>query len=139
VNVQPNINLKTASLQEIFDYGLAHVRKQRQKCVDKSGHCRMRGIDGTMCVVGSMIDDELAKRADDGNIGSCPDENESLWREVIGDDHAKYVLLHDMQQAHDQADTAYDDPDFMQGFERRMRGIPCKFPAMGLVYTPEAA
>jgi hypothetical protein len=58
----PTINLKKSSLQRIFEFGLKHVRAQGKPSMLRFT-CAMRGEDDTMCVVGSMINDELARRA----------------------------------------------------------------------------
>jgi hypothetical protein len=119
----PTINLKKSSLQRIFEFGLKHVRAQGVPST-YGATCKMRGPDGTKCVVGSMINDELARRCDldmehDEKVPSEPDQDVSEWRALIGKNEKKYGLLSAMQTAHDVA--AHND--FLPEFERRMESV----------------
>lgn len=52
-------NLHTKSLQEVFDYIVAHMFTQNERSLlpDGSG-CAYRGSDGRMCAVGCLITDD---------------------------------------------------------------------------------
>jgi hypothetical protein len=132
---KPTINLKKASLQRIFEFGLRHGRKQGKQCVNSEGVCKMRGPNGMACIVGSMIDDELARRCDDGesddHVVSSPDVKYAPWVEVIGKGRLaerKAELLCSMQSAHDDAYC-----DFSSEFEDRMATVANDY---GLIYKP---
>jgi hypothetical protein len=130
-----SINLKKASLQRIFEYGLKHGRQQGERSM-REGNCAMRGEDGLMCVVGAMIDDELANTCDEWVLGdssykayvpSAPTISNSRWALLLGKNERKADLLCEMQRAHDLADR-----DFPVEFENNMRGVAARF---GLRYA----
>jgi hypothetical protein len=127
---KPTINLKKASLQRIFEFGLRHGRKQGKRCVTEAGACAMRGLNGTACIVGSMIDDELASLCDNACIGAGPSTDTPEWAELIGKGRKaeqKAYLLREMQHAHDSASDSF----FLGDFERSMLKVASDF---GLTY-----
>jgi hypothetical protein len=132
----PTINLKKSSLQRIFEFGLKHVRAQGKPAMAR-GSCAMRGEEGTMCVVGSMISDELARRCDlamesPEKVLSSPAKIVPEWFALIGKNPQKYTLLADMQNAHDGAEA----DDFLADFESRMQKVAGNF---GLTYKAPGA
>jgi hypothetical protein len=133
------INLKKASLQRIFEFGLRHIRKQgRPSFAADTRTCMMRGPEGTACVVGSMIDDKMAHQCDHGRYLSGPSTDTHEWVEVLGKGRkaeTKAQLLREMQGAHDDAACDYTDDleGFRAYFETRMREVAENFT---LTYKP---
>jgi hypothetical protein len=129
------INLKKSSLQRIYEFGLRHIRKQGAAAYD-GGSCCMRTPGGLSCVVGSMIDDDLAARCDEGDVPSGPVLERDEWRALIGNGRqasVKAELLRSMQRAHDlHADYA----DFLDRFEKQMMACARDF---NLKYAPPGA
>jgi hypothetical protein len=141
VKPQP-FDIKAASLQAIFDFAVAHVRKQGKPsllCDLNGGGCAMRGDGGAMCVVGAMIDDDLAEQCDGtsgGHIPSAPDSSCPEWRERVGDDGNKYTLLGELQRAHDGASSDGLGYAFLASFERSVEQTARRFK---LTYTAPGA
>jgi hypothetical protein len=125
-----SINLKKASLQRIFEFGLRHGREQAGVCLS-NGACRMRGDNGFKCIVGAMIEDRLAAICDDpdSNVPSCPDQDSDEWFALIGKNESKYRLLSALQRAHDRT----VGQDFLPDFEDRMQKVATEF---NLIYKP---
>jgi hypothetical protein len=122
------INLKKASLQRIYEFGLRHGRMQGERSMIGGG-CAMRGDNGLKCVVGAMIDDELARRCDadssaTDHVWSYPVSNVPEWHAIIGKNERKYKLLTAMQKAHD---GATDDDEFLADFNASMANVAREF------------
>jgi hypothetical protein len=118
------------SIQEVFDRVVTHLRTQGKPSKDVTGSCSYRGINGTSCAVGCLIDDEFYDPELEGHslpalhqlvpgyaapnyenqleINACKGVLEalekSLGRPVRG---SLLEMLKELQNAHDN--EAYDD------------------------------
>jgi hypothetical protein len=124
----PTINLKKATLQRIFEFGLRHIRKQGGPSLkvvrDSDGSvasnaCMYRGPEGVKCVVGAMLTDaQLAEIGlVEGNSLAEGTEGHAKMLKFIGSEK-KLGLLRRMQAAHDMHASS---PIFMGLFEDGMR------------------
>jgi hypothetical protein len=119
----PTINLKKSSLQRIFEFGLKHVRAQGKPALYK-GSCAMRGEEGTMCVVGSMINDELAKPCATSQwstatkVLSIAERTVPEWFSLIGKNPQKYTLLAEMQKRTTARPTTTSSPTSRAAWRR---------------------
>lgn len=124
------------TLQQIFDQGLAHIRKQGGPCL-KQGKCAYRDGKGNACIVGGLIADVDYVDWWDENDGltvlalSRSKSGDAALRKAGIDPSRSGVrtLLIDMQDAHDI------DPceEYMPLFEMVMARVAKKH---GLTYTP---
>jgi len=58
----PDIDISTATRQQMFDFMLNHLRNQGMPSVDEDigdSACMYRGDNGLMCAIGCMIPDQL--------------------------------------------------------------------------------
>jgi hypothetical protein len=127
-----SIDLKTASLQEIFDYGLAAIRKQGKRSANIHG-CQYKTEDGLKCIVGHMLTDEQASWAALLRIGGVINTARLyvhrffvpiLETEEIND---KARLLQSMQGAHDIDASTLKEKDYMAAFEKEMEQVASHF------------
>ena len=91
--------------QEIFDKAVGGVIRQGSLAKGENNVCRYRTKDGRACVVGQLIDDDLAHQWDD----RCDPAFLIIWRydpdEIPVELRPHIQLLTDLQQAHDDAST----------------------------------
>ncbi len=110
------------TLQEIFDFGLNHIRTQGALCTDSEGSCVYKNKQGQSCIVGGFIPEELYDPLFDELVGSFQPacryaqgdgeraeiSNQFLnvlrSQKVDVDDELVVNLLAEMQLAHDSAD-----------------------------------
>ena len=87
--------------QQIFDKVVLHLLTQNTQSVTRGGNgCRYRGVNGTMCAVGCLIDDD--------EYDACMEQH-SVQEEPLQDwIQQKYPnvdnitsFLYDLQQVHD--------------------------------------
>lgn len=127
------------SLQEIFDKGLAHIRKQGVPSKRGFG-CLYNGPNGTSCIVGGLMEPEHRRREFDVATSSSvramirSDEAFVNALSMVGldvEDPRVIDLLEELQWCHDKASEGEED-DFMGEFETHMADLAA---ARGLDYT----
>lgn len=133
------------TLQQIFDEGLAHVRKQGGPCrLVLIGRCAYRNGQGQACIVGGLIADADYDPAWDENDGTPAAElaksdegRKALLNAGIDVTQSDVInLLSRMQGAHDIGPDDYIGPDnCMYQFELAMRNVA---KIEGLTYTEPA-
>lgn len=110
------------TLQEIFDFGLNHIRTQGVLCMDDKGNCLYRNAEGQACIVGGFIPEHLydpmfdelvgcfqsatSYAQGDGERADISNQFMDVLRsqKVDVDDGQVVDLLAEMQLAHDAAD-----------------------------------
>ena len=111
--------------QEIFDLGLAHIRKTRTKGIRGTPEGRkICSYQGSGCVASVLLREEARKDADTHGSWStiaASGDAPSTHRDLIGD----------MQEAHDDSPNG---AGFMAKFEHNMCAIAKKY---NLSYEPE--
>lgn len=145
------------TLQQIFDEGLAHIRKQGGPChlavpepvlddgyrpvMTLVGNCAYRNGQGQACIVGGLIADADYDPAWDENDGTPAAElaksdegRKALLNAGIDVTQSDVInLLSRMQGAHDIGPDDYIGPDnYMYQFELAMRNVA---KIEGLTYT----
>jgi hypothetical protein len=107
--------------QEFFDQSVRHIIKQGKPSVNDMGSCKLRGVDGTKCVVGHFIpDDKYESSMEDGRFNHL-----LIKLEVVPEaDKCEYqqrwiYLISRMQFCHDHASKrlGYINPDFIKDFK----------------------
>lgn len=122
VQKAPTINLKKASLQRVFEFGLKAIRKQGRPAM--SGNtCVYRSHNGDKCIVGHMISDEQI--AEHGIVNTRPvSMQEDAFKKLVGKNVKKLGLLKAMQAAHDDP---LHDAKFLYFFEESMKRVAENF------------
>lgn len=127
------------SLQQIFDKGLDHIRKQGEACVSNGGGCCYRNLKGQACIIGGLFPDSAydERLEDMGSItSSIMGKPDNLLMTVLKsgdiDVNANLVtwdLLCCMQGAHDgsAANEQHDGSEFMPAFEAKMEIVAKSF------------
>ena len=54
--------------QEVFDKVAKHLLTQKIKCVDSTGRCVYRGINGLKCAIGCLIPDDVYEPSMEGFV-----------------------------------------------------------------------
>lgn len=135
----------TKTLQEIFDFGLNHIRQQGMACVDadKGGTCAYRNAAGQSCIVGGFFTAETYDpefdQSDSGVtsvaqlVERCDAFNLALDEVGVDTEDSKVVnLLRGMQECHDGCASTFGD-EFRQAFAVGMQRLADK---LGLKYKP---
>ena len=130
------------TLQEIFDFGLNHIRKQGVACVNELLKCRYRNAEGLSCIVGGfMTADNYDPEFDHGANTSVEDVAHvpgfaQAMRGAGADisDKETRELLGGMQSCHDNV-PAGPVRGFLWGFNKNMENLAAR---KGLNYTPPA-
>ena len=127
--------------QEIFDQGLNHILKQGKPSI-KNDKCKYRDGEGSSCIIGCMIPDDLYDKKFEGKsvlaLFNQPDFMKALERARIGESHTRgklalwsnTCLLTEMQKCHDRAS---DKDDFIAEFKTQMSDLAISF---GLKFNP---
>lgn len=123
------------TLQEIFDFGLAHIRQQGMACVDadKGGACAYRNAAGQSCIVGGFFTAETYDPEFDQNdlggttadvlVERCDAFNRALGQVGVDTEDSKVVnLLRRMQECHDRCTRLFGD-EFQQQFAVEMQQL----------------
>lgn len=128
-----------ATLQEVFDISVNHLRRQGVKSIDWNGMCRYRLYSDDhvfMCAAGPLIPDVEYHTGLEGKNAYDIDSTRAntarvvarylCWPEVpMSSERPGGYLIHALQQCHD-----YTSPG---GWERNWQRIAAKF---DLIYTP---
>lgn len=127
------------TLQQIFDKGLAHIRKQGGPARDEeSDKCVYRSSNGRACIVGCLIADEDYQKAFDPAAGSGVDtmirdnpefrqallnSGVDVHREEFGYTRGPVrALLSSMQGVHDSGEDV-SDGKWLPTFESKMADV----------------
>ena len=133
------------TLQEIFDYGLNHIRQQGAQCIKDGGtDCAYRNAAGHSCIVGGFFTAEnYDPEFDSGKCGgpavtlmvkrSSAFNDELDQAGVDTEDWQVVSLLSEMQGCHDKVVFGGGDGEFIRDFNRRMQDLANR---LGLNYTP---
>lgn len=127
------------TLQEIFDFGLAHIRQQGEPCRGSDGTCKYRNDEGQSCIVGGFLTPETYLPEFDSvecggtSVYNLMDRLPSFRAAMLaaGVDVADTKvrnLLSWMQHCHDSAPLSV----FIPSFNGLMRKVANDF---GLAYT----
>lgn len=133
----------TKTLQEIFDFGLNHIRQQGMACVDADKGCAYRNAAGQSCIVGGFFTAETYDPEFDQNdlggttadilVESCDAFNLALGQVGVDTEDSKVVkLLRGMQKCHDRCARLFEY-EFQQAFAVGMQQLADK---LGLKYKP---
>ena len=117
-------NLHSKSLQEVYDFIVAHLMKQGKRSVNETGTCVYRGPKGLMCAVGCLIPDEDYRIDFEGAISRTVIERMVGFVALVGfvaygnepDKHMVEMdnLLRTMQMIHDSREV----DDWEESFRR---------------------
>lgn len=100
------------TMQSAFDTMVRHLAQMKERCAEfseRAGYdvCRYYRGDGVRCVVGALMPEEMAKRAEEenwGDPGECMLHSEfrALFDAAVPDDLMD-GFLSEVQNAHDRA------------------------------------
>lgn len=125
--------------QAVYDYVVAHLRKQRVRSMIASelyAGCAYRGANNMTCAVGCLIPDEEYTPKFEGYSIRMPDDDEiqqglrdlydawqiERWARGKGYD---LLLLYSLQNLHDS--YMRDEEPLPEEFEKQVRTIACDF------------
>jgi hypothetical protein len=95
----PEVDYRTASMQEVFDYVCKHLLKQNIQSLGRNGMCAYRGESNLMCAAGCLISDKEYQIKMEGNAwrGLIKRYNMGIER-----DTEMSNLIVELQRLHDQ-------------------------------------
>lgn len=106
---------KTASLQAVFDFVVAHLREQGERSANTDGFCFYRDGAGRKCAIGCLITDEDYRPALETRSAS----------NIMTEERLRYLgryllLLPTLQRIHDDV-LSWDSAGFSPSGERRLQ------------------
>ena len=106
--------------QEALDKAYLGLMDQGCRSTNNKGSCLYRGPNGLKCIIGMLVDDEIAAiwdATDDSEIGSILIPSEYEW---IADDLGFYSLL---QSIHDSLSWCDGEDDFREYLTIKVKGF----------------